>query len=146
MARHLLTRTAIQYVCSATLNRKRKGLLLTLWFIAFSALTLLDGRQEGHPACKKWVVGCWRGYLSGTKCRLAFGLADATATHSLASVKSRLVLPFWYRLTRVVPEKGPLNGCVCNCGSCNLMPSTPDASRVPIVTCLVTALLEELHM
>ena len=31
---------------------------------------------------------------------------------SLASVKSRLVLPFWYRLTRVVPDKGPLNGCV----------------------------------
>ena len=29
---------------------------------------------------------------------------------SLASVKSRLVLPFWYRLTRVVPGKGPLNG------------------------------------
>ena len=28
--------------------------------------------------------------------------------------KSRLVIPFWYRLTRVVPEKGPLNGvCVC---------------------------------
>ena len=33
---------------------------------------------------------------------------------SLASVKSRLVFPFWYRLTRVVPEKGPLNGCVCS--------------------------------
>ena len=32
---------------------------------------------------------------------------------SLASVKSRLVLPFWYWLTWVVPEKGPLNGCVC---------------------------------
>ena len=31
---------------------------------------------------------------------------------SLASVKSRLVLPFWYRLTRVVLENGPLNGCV----------------------------------
>ena len=30
---------------------------------------------------------------------------------SLASVKSRLVLPFWYRLTWVVPEKGPLNEC-----------------------------------
>ena len=29
---------------------------------------------------------------------------------SLASVKSRSVLPFWYRLTRIVPEKGPLNG------------------------------------
>jgi len=24
-----------------------------------------------------------------------------------------LVLPFWYRLTRVVPDKGPLNVCVC---------------------------------
>jgi len=33
---------------------------------------------------------------------------------SLASIKSRLVLPsFCYRLTWVVPEKGPLNGCVC---------------------------------
>ena len=31
---------------------------------------------------------------------------------SLASVKSRLVLPLWYRLTWVVPEKGPLNVCV----------------------------------
>ena len=34
---------------------------------------------------------------------------------SLASVKSTLVWPFWYRPTRVVPEKGPLNGCVCVC-------------------------------
>ena len=34
---------------------------------------------------------------------------------SLASVKSRLVLPLWYRLTRVVSEKKPLNGCVCAC-------------------------------
>ena len=34
--------------------------------------------------------------------------------HSLspASVKSGLVLPFWYWLTWVVPDKGPLNGCV----------------------------------
>ena len=34
---------------------------------------------------------------------------------SLAPVKSRLVLPSWYRLTGVVPDKGPLNGCVCVC-------------------------------
>jgi len=33
---------------------------------------------------------------------------------SLASVKSRLVLPFWYWLTWVVPETGPVNGCVCD--------------------------------
>ena len=32
---------------------------------------------------------------------------------SLVSLKTRLVLPFWYWLTWVVPEKGPLSGCVC---------------------------------
>jgi len=32
---------------------------------------------------------------------------------SLASIKFRLVLPFWYRLTRVVLDKWLLNGCVC---------------------------------
>ena len=30
---------------------------------------------------------------------------------SLASLKSKLVLFFWYRLTQVVLEKRPLNGC-----------------------------------
>ena len=34
---------------------------------------------------------------------------------SFASVKSRLVLPFWYQPTWVVSEKGPLTGCVCVC-------------------------------
>ena len=48
-----------------------------------SALTLLVGRQEGHPACKNRVVGYWHGYLSGARCRLAYGPADATATHCL---------------------------------------------------------------
>ena len=28
-----------------------------MWYFPFSALTLLVGRQEGHPACKK--TGCW---------------------------------------------------------------------------------------
>jgi len=51
---------------------------------AFSALTLLVGRQEGHPACKNWVVRYWRGYLPGARCKwFAYGWADATATHHL---------------------------------------------------------------
>jgi len=50
---------------------------------AFSALTLLVGRQEGHPARKKLSGGFWRGYLSGARCRLAYGPADTTATHCL---------------------------------------------------------------
>ena len=75
-----------------------------------------SGGRKGIRLVKNWVVGCWRGYLSGARCRLAHSPADATATHCLgASVKSRLVYPFWYRPTWVVPEKGPLNGCVCVC-------------------------------
>ena len=27
--------------------------------------------------------------------------------------KIQIGFPFWYRLTWVVPDKGPLNGCVC---------------------------------
>ena len=50
---------------------------------AFSALTLFVGRQEGLRTVKNWVVGCWRGYLSGAQCSLAYGPGDATATHCL---------------------------------------------------------------
>ena len=35
---------------------------------AFSALSVLVGWQEGHPACKKnGVMRCWHGYLSGVR-------------------------------------------------------------------------------
>jgi len=54
----------------------------------------LGGRKGIRPV-KTWVVGCWRGYLSGARCRLAYGPADATATHCLLLVK------------------GPLNAHVC---------------------------------
>ena len=61
-----------------------------------------------------WVVGCWRGYLSGSEVQTCIWPSWCHChSLSLASVKSRLVLPFWYRLTRIVPEKGPLNVCVC---------------------------------
>ena len=54
-----------------------------LWYVemAFSALTL--GSRKGIRPVKNWVVRCWRGYLSGARCRLAYGPADATATHCL---------------------------------------------------------------
>ena len=81
---------------------------------AFSALPLLVGRQKGHLACKKLSGGVlarlsvWSEvqtciWPSGFHCH----------SLSLASVKSRLVLLFWYWLTRVVPDKGSLNGCAC---------------------------------
>jgi len=84
--------------------------------MAFSALTLLVWRQEGHPACKKtewWGAGVVICLELGADLHMA-QLMPLPLTGSCFS-KSRLVLPFWYRLTRVVLEKGPLNGCVCVC-------------------------------
>ena len=44
----------------------------------------LGGRKGIRPVKKLLrVVECWRGYLSGARCRLAYGPADATATHCL---------------------------------------------------------------
>ena len=83
---------------------------------AFSALTLLVGRQEGHLACKKQSCGvlAWLSVWSKMQtCIWPSWCHCHSLTH--ASLKSRLVLPFCYRLTRVVLEKGPLNGCVCVC-------------------------------
>jgi len=109
---------------SLRLSDRYKSLLCSEYFLAYNFNTHIVpsvlwrcwlGCRKGIRPVKNWVVGCWRGYLSGARCRLAYGPADATATHSLASQKSRLVLPFWYRLTRVVPERGPLNVCVCVC-------------------------------
>jgi len=82
--------------------------------MSFSALTLLVGWQEGHPACKKtdrWVIGVVICLERGADLHMA-----QLMPLSRASVKSSLVLPFWYRLPRVVREKGPLNGCMYHIG------------------------------
>jgi len=48
-------------ICFQALSRALKFLFkIQAFSIAFSALTLLVGRQEGHPACKKtewWGAG-----------------------------------------------------------------------------------------
>ena len=70
-------------------------------------ITLLVGRQEEHPACKKiWVMRL------SVVCVVVCLEPGADCLHMVhASFKSRLVLPFWYWLTPVVLEKRTLNGC-----------------------------------
>jgi len=81
---------------------------------AFSALMLLVGRQEGHPACKKLSGGVLAWLSVWSKVQTCIWPSGCHChSLSLASVKSRFVLPFWYRLTRVIPDKGPLIGYVC---------------------------------
>ena len=66
-----------------------------LKFVAFSALTLLVGWQEGHPACKKewWGAGMVICLERGVDLHMVQRMPLPSL--SLASLKSRLVLPFW---------------------------------------------------
>ena len=57
----------------------------------------LHGRKVIRPV-KNWAVGYWHGYLSGARCRLAYGPSDATASHCLL------------HNTHTHPFNGPLSG------------------------------------
>jgi len=57
---------------------------------------LLVGWQEGHPAFKnEWCVLAWFGFLSGARCRLAYGPADATPL----TVSCQIANPDWFYLS-----------------------------------------------
>ena len=66
---------------------------------AFSALTLLVRRQEGYPACKRLSGGvlAWLSVWSEVQTCIWPSWCQCHSL-SLASVKSRLVLPLWYCL------------------------------------------------
>ena len=88
---------------------------------AFSALTLLVGWQEGHPACKKnWAVGCWHGYLSGARCRLAYGPADMMPLPLTVSCFSEIQIGFIFLVQARLGSPGKraikwVCVCVCTC-------------------------------
>ena len=71
---------------------------------------LLVGWHERHPACKNLSGGVlvWLSVWSEVQTCIWTSWCHCHSL-SLASVKSRLVLPFWYWLASVVPDKGPLN-------------------------------------
>ena len=100
------------WICTSSYMLHKLGLLgcIVCWprtlsvLYAFSALTLLVGWQEGHPACKKLSGGvlAWISIWSEVQTCISPSWCHCHSL-SLASVKSTLILPFWCRLTRVVP-------------------------------------------
>jgi len=79
--------------------------------LAFSALTLLVGRQEVHPVKTEWwgagVVICLQRDAD-------LHMAQLMSLPLTVSCFSKIQIgfkPFWYRLIWVVPDKGVLNGC-----------------------------------
>ena len=81
---------------------------------AFTALTLLVGRQEGHPACKKtewWGAGMVTCLERGADLHMA-QLMPLPLT---VSCFSKILIGFTFLVLAYPgsPGKGQLNGCVC---------------------------------
>jgi len=58
------------------------------WWLCVVVKSVIVDEERSQATGYDWflvflVVGCWHGYLSGARCRLAYGPADATATHCL---------------------------------------------------------------
>jgi len=113
--------TAFWHHCSLVFQNDSKCLIClpVVQFVLsfFSASTLLVGRQEGHLACKKLSGGvlAWLSVWSEVQTYMWPSWCHCHSL-SLGSVKSRLVLPYWYRLIQVVPEKRAVKRvCVCVC-------------------------------
>jgi len=90
------------------------------------------------PACKKTE---WRGagvviYLQrGADLHMA-QLMPLPLTVSCFS-KIQIGLTFWYQLTQVVPDKRPVNGCVCSCKHEYTRGNYVTANHVPPTQCMI---------
>jgi len=80
---------------------------------AFSALTLLVGRQEGHPACKKLSAGVIIYLERGADLHTA-QLMPLPLTVTCFS-KMQTGFAFLVPAYLGSPGKRALNGCVCVC-------------------------------
>jgi len=76
-------------------------------------LTLLVGRQEGHPACKKewWGAGVVVSLQQGADLHMA----QLMSLPLTVSCFSEIQIGFTFLVPAHLgsPGKGPLNGCVC---------------------------------
>jgi len=89
-----------------TFRQKLKSHLFKQLYYVFSALTLLVGCQEEHPACKHWMMSVWS----------KVQIVCMWSSWCQCIPKPRHLLPhlnpdwfFWYRLIQVVPKNRPLN-------------------------------------
>ena len=82
--------------------------------------------RKPHHSVRNWVAGYWRGYLSGSRCRLAYGPADATATHCLLLHTLRLVccwVPYRQDIDRQRPPcaRSSRRACSSKCRQCRVV-------------------------
>ena len=87
---------------------------LPILLFTFSALTLLFGRQEGHPACKKLSSG-GAGVVICLEQGADLHMAQLLPLPLTVSCFSKIQIGFTFLVPAHLgsPGKGPLNGCVC---------------------------------
>ena len=99
---------------------------------------LLVGRQEGHPACNEWwgagMVMCLE---RGAHLHTA-QLMPLPLTVSCFS-KIQIGFTFLVPALRVVPDKGPLNGCAC------ILQATPHSVWLVLTWCFEAERCGRLH-
>jgi len=101
--------------------------------VLISALTLLVGWQEGHPACKNPWRGCGGGGAINPVGVVPTRTVGASASIILpCSVKIQRRCFFRYQPTWVVPDQRPLNGCCCCCNQA--LPKASRKARADIVS------------
>jgi len=72
----------------------------------------LGSRKDIWPV-KNWVVGCWRGYLSGVRCRFAHGPDNATATHYILLQEIQTGFTFLAPAYPGSPRQNPESHKIC---------------------------------
>jgi len=114
---------AILLTASYCLASRRSGMQLLYFCFCFGLLFVpsvlwhcwLDG-MNGIRLVKNWVVGCWHGYLSGARCRLAYSpLMPLPLTVSCSS-KIQIGFTFLVPAHLGSPGKRAVKRvCVCVC-------------------------------
>ena len=90
--------------------------MLSVKVISFSALTLLVGRQEGHPACKK-LEQCGAGVVICLERGADLHMAQLMPLPLTVSCFSKIQIGFSFMVPVHLgsPGKGPLNGFLLAC-------------------------------
>jgi len=99
-------------------------IIVVFIFSAFSALTLLVGRQEGHPACKKterWGAGMVISLERGADLHMAQLMPLPLTVCCFSKIQTSFTFLVPAHLGS--PGKGPLNVCVCVCVLCLYLPN-----------------------
>ena len=102
-------------------NLTLPSVIITIYYIQCFVPSVLrrcwlGGRKDIGPVTTEWwgadIIICLG---RGADLHMAQLMPLPLNVSCFSEIQIGFTFPFCYRLTRVVPDKGPLNGCVCVC-------------------------------